>query len=127
MKFIRELIAPPAAGKPQQPAMTPSAAGGVPSAQTVSTPGDARVAVDATAKPSSSTAKPAPTAPATAAPVAQPQTTTSAQAANTPVVPGKTAAPATPVTATQVANNPQAQALLGRLQELAGVIQNRRA
>lgn len=124
MKFIRELTAPQPQGKPEQPPMTPAAAGGVPSAQAVSTPGDARVAVAATAKPSTSTAKPAPTAPATAAPAAQPQTTTSAQATNTPVVPGK---PAGPATATQMANSPQAQALLGRLQELAGVIQQRRS
>lgn len=124
MKFIRELTAPQPVQKPEQPGMTPAAAGGVPAAQTVSTTGDARIAVDATTKPNTSTAKPAPTAPATAAPTAQPQATTSAQATNTPVVPGK---PAAPATATQMANSPQAQALLGRLQELAGVIQQRRS
>jgi hypothetical protein len=126
MKFIKELTAPQPIAKPEQPGMTPAAAGGVPNAQAVSTSGDARAAVNATAKPSTSTAKPAPTAPATAAPATQPQTTTSAQATNKPIVPGQ---PATvvPANTSQVANNPQAQALMGRLQELAGIIQNRRA
>lgn len=123
MKFIRELTAPQPIQKPGQPPMTPSAAGGVPSAQAVSTPGDARVAVDATAKPNTSTAKPAPNAPATAAPAAQPQATTSAQATTDKVVPGQAAVNAANVAS--AVNNPQAQALLGRLQELAGMIKVR--
>ena len=136
MKFLRELTAPQPIQKPQPMPMTPSASGGVPSAQAVSTPGDARLAVAATAKPSTSTAKPAPNAPATAVPAAQPQAQGSAQATadqvvpgqNAPVVPPGTAVPAQGQMAKNamnpqaMANTPQAQQLLGRLQELAGLI-----